>query len=425
MSLGDRATLAGGELLPDQINERDMSATFVISTADQDRDGDVMIPSGCHYDGYAKNPIVLFDHQSDKPPIGLAEKDGILDLKVSGDQVISTCHFHGKTPESMQTFELVAERIIRGASVGFLPKRHRKNPDGKGYTFLEWELTEWSVTPLGANAGALRLHLDKGRVKSASLKRRLEPYAAKASKSWSNGVTLEKKAMAEEKEDIDDRLPGDEEIDRDEPLEDQITKEDDDFADEPLDEETDDIPDDDPEPTEPAPVKYGAQALGELSAALDIIGERIAELMGPNDNPGVLELLTKLQEGFMATKEEVSSALASLYPDIDPASIVPQETEPDLPPDDEPLEEMTVKRLSKASKSCVKDAAEYLSDLGEDAAIPSRYKGGCRYHAKSLSDILAGDEPEPKDADEPDVTEEERKALAALALKTKRLRVRA
>lgn len=406
-------------------DSRAMSATFTISTDGIDRDGDIMKPSGCRLEGYRKNPVVLWDHQSDKAPLGIAEKDGQLLVTIAADRVISTCQFHGKTRESTEAFELVDGGIVRAASVGFMPVKHRKS--GDGYIFDEWELTEWSITPLGANAGALRLHLDKGRVKSMSLRKKLEPFAAKASKSWSHGVTLEK-AMKDD--ELDDEL----EDTPEEPVDD-IEKTDDEPEEEieamPEEAILDETPDDDEptdELTEETSIKPGARALGMICAAFDMLCEQLTSLLGDNEHPEVVTKLTSLLEHCQTVSQEAKDDLAKLYPDVDPESVMPSAEEPPadvpaepLPEDDEPLDELQVKRLSKASKACVKDAAEFLDDLGNEATVPSRLKGGCRYHAKALGDMMTGLDKPAEGEDEPDDMEE--KAILALAKKTAKWRI--
>ena len=61
-------------VLPDEIDTTEMSAGFVICSATEDREGDVMDPQGCreYLDEYRANPIVLYDHNHDSahPPTG-------------------------------------------------------------------------------------------------------------------------------------------------------------------------------------------------------------------------------------------------------------------------------------------------------------------------------------------------------------------
>jgi hypothetical protein len=428
-SLGDRLALAGGEFQSADTGKQ--SATFVISTSTQDRDGDIMVPSGCQLEAYRKNPIVLWDHQSDENPIGLSESDGQLQVKIESNRIVATCFFHCKTARSAETYTLVADGIIRGASIGFLPLPGgaKKNHGGKGYTFDGWELTEWSVTPLGANSEALRHRLDSGRVKS--LRSVLEPYAAKAKKNWSNGVEI--KAMADDKDDELDDLDADK-PEGDDPTPDDIEKDEDLDTETDLDDETETDTEADETPSQESAPKPGARALGEVAAACDVVLERLTALVGENEHPEVVSHLTTLTEHFGKVAQETKDVLASLYPDIDPASVMPNLTddvppEGDVPPvDDEiPDEEMTkgkkLKRLSKAVTGCVKEASEFLKDLGDDATIPPRYKAGCRHHSKSLGDMLAGMEKPEAAADEPKEDElppEAVKALVMVARKVKR-----
>ena len=90
------------------VDEKAMSATAVIATADQDRAGDVVVPAGCNLAKYRLNPVVFFGHQSIPFPVGTSE-DGSGNLRVSVEpsRVKATCFFHQATKEAVQVFDLV------------------------------------------------------------------------------------------------------------------------------------------------------------------------------------------------------------------------------------------------------------------------------------------------------------------------------
>lgn len=193
------------------VNQSKMSADFVITTYDPDRYGDVVLPKGCVslLKNYRRNPRVFFAHKSTELPIGSCRIPGTNDLalKFFDDKILGTVYFHGETPESEVVFRLVARKEIQAASIGFLPVKaavfepektpNRPETDDKGddliyfredpyfrpLRFLDWELLEWSVVSLPANAECLAEHLSRGHVEGekipASLKKALEPYASK------------------------------------------------------------------------------------------------------------------------------------------------------------------------------------------------------------------------------------------------------
>lgn len=186
-------------LVPGSINESEMTASFVISTKSEDREGDIVEPRGFldYLDEYGKNPIVLFDHSQADGPIGLSEdKQKRLTVRVQGDSLIGTCHFHGKPFKgvnlSEEVFNLVVIGALRGASPGFLPidSMRRGYTDDAGTHYKKMRLTEWSVCPLPCHQDALRMSLSRGYVKTKSLRSHLESYLP-APKVWSPGANLE------------------------------------------------------------------------------------------------------------------------------------------------------------------------------------------------------------------------------------------
>lgn len=185
------------------IDESEMSAGFVISSAALDRHGDNVLPSGClsTLDCYHRNPVVFFAHKSEGLPIGLArprapktEKNTKAHIHVRESDIVSRVWFHGKTQESDDVFRLVAEGVLRAASIGFLPLRGRLREgafdpeaaddgaafdfDFGGILFEEWQLLEWSIVPVPANADAIRSWLDPNKRLAQSLRKSLAPYAA-------------------------------------------------------------------------------------------------------------------------------------------------------------------------------------------------------------------------------------------------------
>ena len=226
---GTTLTLNSGSDADPEVSEKDLSATFIISTPARDRYGDVVVPRGVlpHLGNYRRNPQVFFSHKSQGFPVGLSSRGDNLDVNVTDDWIKGTCHFHEETEEARVTFRLVAKKILRAASVGFLPvkaailkrndedeegndKRPKKTPEGErilyfdGWLplkFLEWDMTEWSIVPVPANPDALASYLSLGRVEDTpipeGLKNALSPHAAKI-KGYVHGVSREQLLLASE-----------------------------------------------------------------------------------------------------------------------------------------------------------------------------------------------------------------------------------
>ncbi len=182
-------------MVPETVNEAEMSAEFVIVSKVEDREYDVITPQGCeeYLDEYRRNPVVLLEHDALKP-IGLStDKAGTFHFRVTPDRIIAKCFFHclplNGENLSEEVFRLVTKGVFRGASPGFLPIRASKRGYAKdsGYEYSAWRLTEWSITSQPVNQDALRLSLSGVRCKS--LKRTLESLVIKPSPVVRGGFT--------------------------------------------------------------------------------------------------------------------------------------------------------------------------------------------------------------------------------------------
>src|SRR3954447_7082388 len=95
------------------------TVTAVVSTAAPDRAGDVIVPAGLrNADEFLRNPVVLWAHQRSLPPIGTCER-----LTIEPDRVIAEAKFSAPSPFAQDVFNLYAEGVLRGWSIGFVPAR--------------------------------------------------------------------------------------------------------------------------------------------------------------------------------------------------------------------------------------------------------------------------------------------------------------
>lgn len=174
------------------INRNDFSIPFTISTQTEDRDGDVVRSLGGEIGAYAGNPIIFFGHQSWQIPIGVSRPDinALPDVRMEERRVRSRCWFDRPDEDAMFIFGKVERGILNAASISFLAiqayrreqvKAHTESMTPPGWFFKRWELTEWSVVGIGANAGALRDSLDaeKSFIRPRLVKA-LQPFAAVA-----------------------------------------------------------------------------------------------------------------------------------------------------------------------------------------------------------------------------------------------------
>src|SRR5262245_41175781 len=63
---------AAAGLVEGSVDESRATASFVISSMTQDKDGDILLCTGCQLDNYRRNPAVFFNHQQEPLPIGTA-----------------------------------------------------------------------------------------------------------------------------------------------------------------------------------------------------------------------------------------------------------------------------------------------------------------------------------------------------------------
>ncbi len=135
---------------------------FTASTADMDRDGEVIDVSGWDLKNFKKNPVVMFAHDYRTLPIGRATKIGVKDGKL-----MDVVEF---PPEGTYEFADIVARLVdagylKTQSVGFIPKKwedaefdDNENDKGKNKprrTYTKQELLEISIVAIPSNPNAL------------------------------------------------------------------------------------------------------------------------------------------------------------------------------------------------------------------------------------------------------------------------------
>lgn len=138
------------------------TVTFVASTDAIDRVGDSVKQDGWQLDRFRKNPVILFAHDYDEPPVGRA-----VACYVEAGQLLVTVQF---APAEVYDFADTIFRLVTGGylnavSVGFIPKKWVWVDDASrpfGLDILEAELLEVSVVPVPAHQDALVQARSKG-----------------------------------------------------------------------------------------------------------------------------------------------------------------------------------------------------------------------------------------------------------------------
>lgn len=137
-------------------------ATFIASTPQIDRYGDVILQDGWQTENYKANPVILFAHDSRALPVGkgiLVNVNGNLAVTVEFSKAIASYDL----PEIL--LQLVAQGMLNCVSVGFIPIeyewRFEKDEEGNqlpfpsGRIYKKSELLEISIVPVPANPGAV------------------------------------------------------------------------------------------------------------------------------------------------------------------------------------------------------------------------------------------------------------------------------
>jgi HK97 family phage prohead protease len=138
---------------------RDVLAT--ITTDAVDRDGEVILPRGVDLGNYRKNPVVLWSHNPDVPPVGKA-----LWIKPTpnGRGLVARVQF-ATTDEARDVCDLYKEGFLSGFSVGFRPLESGPPTDveikarpelaGVKRVHRKAELLEFSAVAIPCNPEAL------------------------------------------------------------------------------------------------------------------------------------------------------------------------------------------------------------------------------------------------------------------------------
>lgn len=149
-----------------------MRIRSVISTIEPDRVGDVVVPLGLkNLDEFLLNPVVLWAHNRTLfPPIGLCHW-----IDPQPKRIVAETKFAQNVALAEEVFRLYEQKILRGWSIGFVPRKAKRIPSSVAWSTTalrveEWDLLEYSAVPIPENPGALTTALEKGLIRTPSLR---------------------------------------------------------------------------------------------------------------------------------------------------------------------------------------------------------------------------------------------------------------
>lgn len=333
--------------VPSYVNTKAMSATAVINTPCEDREGDIIIPSGVILSQYETNPVVLWEHGLDgisKPIAKCVDPNGQLAVNVTDEQITATSYFTHLDRESSQVFHLIAAGIVRATSVRAMPVKSqpRRAESGiMGNLIEEWYLVEWSWGALGVNPEAIAKTLARGTIDGDRITEPLMKSLKKIAPEPVNffkGITLPGgKAVADE--NTTDK-PEDDVSKVDTPTEDDPKKTEPVDTTDPQnqpDQETDKMDDAMMEEDDPN-IPMGAKVLRALYGDLGQMRAMVKAAVAPLEQPDVKQAVTELMDVLSGGMESLSGAYSTAYPDMDALA----EADPDM---DEEAEKTAKKSL--------------------------------------------------------------------------------
>ena len=150
------------EIFGSFIRNKDKSTYEIMaSTGDVDRDHEIVAPASFQnlHQYLSKNPVILFAHRRDLPPIAKAVDGEIL---TNGLKLIIE---FAKTQFAEEIHYLYDEGFMNAFSIGFIGLDWDFNPDGLR-VFTKTELLETSAVPVPANESAIMLRMAKNKGKT-------------------------------------------------------------------------------------------------------------------------------------------------------------------------------------------------------------------------------------------------------------------
>lgn len=145
------------------IDEKNFTATFVMSTSSIDRHGDIVDQASWILKYFLENPYFALQHRSDEFPIGKWLTVGLENdpNNVGEQRLVGTAQFNPNYEDSKRAFDHVVRGEMNMVSVGFIPHRVEYDEEKDAFILYDCELVECSLVGIGSNRQALIKTVEK------------------------------------------------------------------------------------------------------------------------------------------------------------------------------------------------------------------------------------------------------------------------
>lgn len=176
------------------IDAEKKTVTFVMSTSNVDRHGDVIDQDSWMLDYFLQSPMFFLQHRSDEFPIGKWNKiwlEADPDMP-SKNRLVGEAQFATDIYDQADlAFKMVEGGFMSAVSVGFIPHRVEYDEVTDNFVLYDCELLECSLVGVGSNRQALAKENSEARDKIIEAKDALD---AKIKSSQTNFVISHLKA---------------------------------------------------------------------------------------------------------------------------------------------------------------------------------------------------------------------------------------
>jgi hypothetical protein len=154
-------------------DEDKRSIIFNVSTSGMKRDGHEIDQNGWDLTNFRANPVIMWAHRYDGPPIANSLWEKVMNSPASGGKLLrSEGSFISAelSPFADNIYQMYVQRILNAVSAGWrsLEYEYRKDDEGyiTGIIFKKMDLLEYSCVPIPADPKALQRGVQEGFIKN-------------------------------------------------------------------------------------------------------------------------------------------------------------------------------------------------------------------------------------------------------------------